>query len=77
MPRIQPELVQPQAQPRPGEQTPTNQARVNVKNGNQTPILPQEVHIVPIRAEARNTMPLRTPNQDVKSQLAQVWHAIG
>jgi|UniRef100_A0A2N9HNG6 hypothetical protein len=29
-PRIQPELVQPQAQLRQGEQTPTNQAQVNV-----------------------------------------------
>ena len=40
LPRTQPKPVQPQAQPRQGKQTSTNQARVSVNNGNQIPILP-------------------------------------
>ncbi len=67
MPRP-PEVVQPPAQPRQGEQTPTNATRVQVNLREHFPITPQEGQGVPLGTEMRNAMPMRPPNQDFRVQ---------
>ena len=50
---------------------------MSVNNGNQTPILPQQVHNVSIGAKARNAMPLRTPNQDFRANQPRFGMPLG
>jgi hypothetical protein len=64
----QPEVVQPAAQPRQGEQTLTNATQVQVNLREHFPITPQEGQGVPLGTEMRNAMPMRPPNQDFRVQ---------
>ena len=64
----QPVVEQPAMQSRQEEQTPI---LVQANLREQIPITPREAHVVPLRAEMRNAMPMRPPNQDLRVQANQ------
>jgi hypothetical protein len=68
LPRKQ-EVVQPAAQPRQGEQAPSNATLVQANLREHFPITPQEGQGVPLGAEMRNAMPMRPLNQDFRVQV--------
>ena len=64
-----PEVVQPVAQPRQGEQAPSNATLVQANLREHFPITPQEGQGVPLGVEMRNAMPMRPLNQDFRVQV--------
>uniref|UniRef100_A0A2N9EGI2 Uncharacterized protein n=1 Tax=Fagus sylvatica TaxID=28930 RepID=A0A2N9EGI2_FAGSY len=67
-----PEVVQLAAQPRQGEQAPSNATLVQANLREHFPITPQEGQGVPLGAEMRNAMPMRPLNQDFRVQANQL-----
>jgi hypothetical protein len=61
-------VVQPLAQPKQGEQTPTTATQVQPNLGDHFPMTPQEDQGIPIGANTRNAMPMRPPYQDFRVQ---------